>query len=163
MTILEQAAHKALEALENAREYAEDHIYSLDDAIIKLRQALETKDEFNLEVLIRCVNAKYIWKPAGLNIVDECLVLETAQEFIPITLNNSDVVAVRIAEREVITAYTAPPKTDWVGFTEEERVDILDVDLVIGSIGSTLNQLCLTIESRLKEKNSGGAQNSCKY
>lgn len=48
---------------------------------------------------------------------------------------------------EAIPLYTAPPKRQWVGLTDEELAESLDINL--GEY-----DLCLEIEAKLKEKNT---------
>jgi hypothetical protein len=45
--------------------------------------------------------------------------------------------------------YTAPPKREWVGLTEEEIVEILDID------NPTIRKFAYAIEAKLKERNNG--------
>ena len=54
---------------------------------------------------------------------------------------------------QVVPLYTAPPKREWVGLTEAERVDILDDELT--TQGTEHFALAQAIEAKLKEKNGG--------
>ena len=47
---------------------------------------------------------------------------------------------------DAIPFYTAPPKREWVGLTDDELAESLDINL--GEY-----DLCLEIEAKLKEKN----------
>ena len=53
---------------------------------------------------------------------------------------------------KVVALYTAPPKKEWVGLTEAERVDILDVELTTQNTEHFA--LAQAIEAKLKEKNA---------
>lgn len=58
----------------------------------------------------------------------------------------------REGQRPGTPFYTTPPKREWVGMTEAERVDIIDIE--IGAPETEHFALAQSIEAALKEKNT---------
>ena len=63
----------------------------------------------------------------------------------------SDEIASIIACRDMLDAQPVPPRT-WVGLTEEEILDLFDLNNVYGS---KWIEFARTVEAKLKEKNNG--------
>jgi hypothetical protein len=57
-----------------------------------------------------------------------------------------------VVKMDKIPLYTAPPKKEWVGLTEVERMDILDAELTTQSTEHFA--LAQAIEAKLKERNT---------
>ena len=57
----------------------------------------------------------------------------------------------------VVPLYTAPPRKEWQGLTDEEYVQIMqEADRDAAKTGSVFQNLRHAIEAKLKEKNGGG-------
>jgi hypothetical protein len=123
-----EAMKLALEALEDYVEEYGPHEKDSGAAyvITALRQALETEQE----------------PVAFINVEEQKL------EWAKRTLWHTPTV-VKLPK---IPLYTAPPKREWVGLTDEE-IDILSCETVKGN--KSVNWLCKVLEAKLKENNCG--------
>ena len=123
-----EAMKLALEALEDYVEEYGPHEKDSGAAyvITALRQALETEQE----------------PVAFINVEEQKL------EWAKRTLWHTPTV-VKLPK---IPLYTAPPKREWVGLTDEE-IDILSCETVKGN--KSVNWLCKVLEAKLREKNHG--------
>ena len=59
------------------------------------------------------------------------------------------------ADRELEPLYTAPPKREWVGLTDEEVSEIIDREIGFNSCWGPEEAFARAIEAKLKEKNHG--------
>ena len=135
MTNLRQAAEMALEALEEA-ETQNDSIEKWD------RHALA------IEVLRQALSQDHGFDRTASHMAGEYV--DTAQQE-PVARVNSDgfIVETGFGILEGTLLYTAPPKREWVGLTDEEIADVL---------GCLVDKVYLAdfraLEAKLKEKNS---------
>ena len=121
MSDLRKAAEMALERLES-------HEYWMDEeAIQALRQALAQPEQES--VLAGSLSVRYFRGDKAMT--------DTYFEYLG-DLSEGD-----------YTLYTAPPKREWVGLTQEE-VDALLWKLSLGAVDEDIR----TIEAKLKEKNN---------
>ena len=58
------------------------------------------------------------------------------------------------ADRELEPLYTAPPKREWVGLTDEEVSEIIDREIGFNSCWGPEEAFVRAVEAKLKEKNT---------
>jgi hypothetical protein len=96
--------------------------------------------------------AEYAWEQA----------LETEQE--PVAYLHNETELLRLARRANSgdfepshwrPLYTAPPKREWVGLTDEEVSEIIDQEIGFNSCWGPEEAFARAIEAKLREKNHG--------
>ena len=163
MTDLRKAAEMALEALKEVNKLSVGEIAvclpaEIDDAMEALRQALKQPEQeplggewvpcVKLPVIVHVRNQRdgenHISTREGITpVLPEDLIMRgVAGEEYPIG---------RELFERTYTFDTAPPKREWVGLTEAERIDIIDDEITAPSTEHFA--LAQTIEAKLKEKN----------
>jgi hypothetical protein len=149
MNDLRKAAEMALEVL---MKYDNDntiqHYVGIRDSITALRQALamERFSEVSQEIEEALKQEPVAWQ---VMVEDEAL-----KEFPMKDMANDWCVHKKLSGSScaywIRPLYTAPPKREWVGFTNEEKHELNDALNLQGRF-----PIIETIESKLKEKNSG--------
>jgi hypothetical protein len=131
------AMQQALEALEYHQEQTRP-IHKTQKTIIALRQAIEEAEQWDTsdmahrsgwlsveqEPVAQCTNSD-TWNCKYCRKTKTCEALKDSRNF------------------------GEPPKREWVGLTDEEIVEILDID------NPTIRKFAYAIEAKLKEKNNG--------
>jgi hypothetical protein len=169
-----EAMKQALGALENVRQYDSENLYGLDDEIIALRQAIEQAEnnQFKPDWDAMAVMVEEQQRMAS-QIATTTHVLKTVNsaamkltsDLCRMEVDDDDRVSRdRVMERIVqwrnewdkampnntsTPLYTAPPKREWVGLTDEE------IELAIKDCKTTNTyKYFRAIEAKLKEKNT---------
>ena len=124
-----EAIEEAIEVLEDAgaemlMETGEENYYG--EAIAALRQALETEQE--------PVAWLKTWSDGSVS------VLKTKSH--------------AFADHELEPLYTAPPKKQWVGLTDDEVSEIIDREIGFNSCWGPEEAFARAIEAKLREKNT---------
>ena len=129
-----EAMQMALEALELYQ--SKSSVQMFDDAVKALRQALETEQ-----------------KPFEYwNAVEGWVKIDEVREHFDAV---GCATIYKSAGEGRTPLYTAPPKKEWVGLTDDEVSEIIDREIGFNSCWGPEEAFARAIEAKLKEKNHG--------
>ena len=141
-----EAMKQALEAVEYHQEQTRP-IHKTQETITTLRQAIEEAEQWDTSDMAH--------RSGGLSV-------EQAEKQEPVAWMYKNGIYISdpsnsVSPEFVITPlYTAPPKREWVGLTDEESEDIYNAHHnTYGECITSAYDLVLDIEAKLKEKNCG--------
>jgi hypothetical protein len=139
-----EAMKHALEALEAVRwsRHLEDARTIAKNARYSLRQAIAEAEQWDTSDMAH--------RSGGLSV-------EQAEKQEPVAYVSKEITTLGVVHKLNVPCfhYTAPPRKEWVGLTDEEVSEILDAEIGFNSCFGPEKSFARAIEAKLRERNNG--------